>query len=240
MGKHVMMKLYSGPLSLFARKVEIGLSEKGLVEGRDYAREMVPFTQERGYQPKHPAVLAVNPKGQVPVLVDGDLRLYDSTLILEYLDDKFPAPPLLPKTAEARAAVRQMELYADEVLFPLMRKLGYRTEALPDDAARRDVLEAAGQAAEAEIARHFARLDAQLGGKDFLCGDISIADIGLFMTMLYIRRMHGPRLDPYPALARWWERLMARPGFARAAEEIAAADRAMTPALAEYAQLRKD
>jgi glutathione S-transferase len=235
-----MMKLYSGPLSLFARKVEIGLSEKGLVEGRDYGREMVPFTQERGYQPKHPAVLAVNAKGQVPVLMVGELGLFDSTLILEYLDDKFPAPPLLPKGAEARASVRQMELYADEILFPLMRKLAYRTEALPVDAAQRNALEAAGKTAEAEIAQHFAKLDAQLSGKDFLCGEISIADIALFMTMLYIRRMHGPKLEPFPALARWWTRLMQRPGFARAAEEIAAADRAMTPALAEYAKVRTD
>ena len=63
------MKLYSAPLSLFARKVEIALREKGLA----FERVMVPFSQERGYAPKHPDVLAANPKGQVPVLVDGDL-----------------------------------------------------------------------------------------------------------------------------------------------------------------------
>jgi len=238
LGKQIMMKLYSGPLSLFSRKVEIAFAEKGLVEGRDYEREMVPFSQERGYQPKHPMVLAVNPKGQVPVLVDGDLRLFDSTLILEYLDDKLPMPPLLPKAASARAGARQIELYADEILFPLMRKLAYRTEALPDDAERRAALEATGKETEAAIAQEFARLDAPLGGKDFLCGGISIADIGLFMTMLYIRRMHGPKLDAFPSLARWWQQLMRRPGFARAADEIAAADRAMTPALAAYAKLR--
>ena len=86
------MKLYSGPLSLFSRKVEIALGEKGLA----FERVMVPFTQERGYQPKHPVVLEVNPKGQVPVLVvDDTLRLYDSTLIFDYLEDAFPRPPLL-------------------------------------------------------------------------------------------------------------------------------------------------
>ena len=81
-------------------------------------------------------------------------------------------------------------------------------------------------------------LDQQVGGRDFMWNEISIADIGLFMTMLYIRRMHGPALDPFPSLARWWAQVMARPGFARAAEEIAAADRAMTPALAQYAAMR--
>jgi glutathione S-transferase len=230
-----MMKLYSGPLSLFSRKVEIALSEKGLVEGRDYEREMVPFSQERGYQPKHPTVLAVNPKGQVPVLVTEQVSLFDSTLILEYLEDRFPTPRLLPKGFAARAEARQQELYADEILFPLMRKLAYRTEALPGDPERRNALEAAGKEAEAAIAGEFAKLDAQLANRDFLWREISIADIGVFMTMLYIRRMHGPTLDPYPALARWWGGLMTRPGFARASEEIAAADRAMTPALKTYA-----
>lgn len=233
-----MMKLYSGPLSLFSRKVEIALAEKGLIEGRDYEREMVPFTQERGYQPKHPVVLEVNPKGQVPVLVTEQVSLFDSTLILEHLEDRFPAPPLLPKGFAVRAEVRQQELYADEILFPMMRKLAYRTGPLPADAAERAALEKTGQDAEAAIAREFAMLDDQVDGREFMWNDLSIADIGLFMTMLYIRRMHGPALDPFPSLARWWAQLMARPGFARAAEEIAAADRAMTPALAEYAKMR--
>src|SRR6266704_5867910 len=104
------MKLYSGPLSLFARKVEIALGEKGLA----FEREMVPFTQAAGYAPKHPAVLAANPKAQVPVLVDGDLTLFDSTLIFEYLEDAYATPPLYPPGAKARARCRLIELSADE------------------------------------------------------------------------------------------------------------------------------
>ena len=96
------MKLYSGPLSLFSRKVEIALNEKGLA----FEREMVPFSQAQGYAPKHPAVLAANPKGQVPVLVDGALTLFDSTLIMEYLDDAYPTPPLRPAEPAARARCR--------------------------------------------------------------------------------------------------------------------------------------
>ena len=60
------MKLYSGPLSLFSRKVEIALHEKGLA----FEQVLVPFTQTKGYDPRNPDVLAINPKGQVPVLVD--------------------------------------------------------------------------------------------------------------------------------------------------------------------------
>src|SRR5213075_2845230 len=92
------MLLYSGPLSLFSRKVEIALNEKGL----PFERVMVPFTQAAGYAPKHPAVLAANPKAQVPVLVDGDLTLFDSTVIFEYLEDAYPVPPLYPAGADRR------------------------------------------------------------------------------------------------------------------------------------------
>lgn len=229
------MKLYSGPLSLYARKVEIALTEKGLFDACE--REMVPFNQQVGYQPKHPVVLAVNPKGQVPVLVDGDLALFDSTLILEYLEEAYPAPPLFPQGAAARARCRMLELYADDVLFALMRRLGHRSDMPPEDPAERAAQIAQGRAAEAAIAHEFAALDVKLAGKDFFCGDLSIADIALFMTILYIRRLLGPKLDAYPALAAWQGRLLQRPGFARAAAEIAAADRALTPARAEHAKL---
>src|SRR5438445_756592 len=105
------MLLYSGPLSLFSRKVEVALAEKAV----PYQRVMAPFTQTKGYAPKHPAVLAANPKGQVPVLADGDLILYDSTVIIEYLDEKYPEPLLSPKEPQARARCRLLELEADEV-----------------------------------------------------------------------------------------------------------------------------
>ncbi len=82
------MKLYSAPLSLFARKVEVALGEKGL----RFERIVVPFSQAEGYKPKNADVLAANPKGQVPVLVDNGLTLYDSTVILEYLEDAYPSP----------------------------------------------------------------------------------------------------------------------------------------------------
>ena len=80
------MKLYSGLLSLFSRKVEIALNEKGL----SFERIMVPFNQTVGYSPKHPEVLAVNPKGQIPILIDADLKLYDSTLTSNIL--RMPIP----------------------------------------------------------------------------------------------------------------------------------------------------
>jgi glutathione S-transferase len=74
--------LYSGPLSMFGAKVQIAALEKGL----DFDLVMVEYDSQRGYDPKHPDVLRINPKRQVPVLVHGDLELFDSTQIFEYLD----------------------------------------------------------------------------------------------------------------------------------------------------------
>lgn len=219
------VKLYSGPLSLFARKVEIALHEKSL----PFEREMVAFTQAAGYAPKHPAVLAANPKGQVPVLVDGDLTLFDSTVIFEYLEDAYPAPPLYPEGAKPRARCRLIELEADEILLPLVRSLMFRNAPPDPDAEGQRLRESEGERAEAAITAHYGLLTEKLGGRDYFCGEFSVADIAMFMTVLFVLRLRGPRLAGFPALAAWYARVGARPSAAKAAAEIAAADRALSP-----------
>lgn len=223
-----MLKLYVGPLSLFSRKVEIALLEKDI----PYEREFVAFTQERGYEPRHPAVLAHNPKRQVPVLVDGDLAIFDSTVILEYLEDLYPDPALYPPTPQERARCRLAELDADEILFVPVRPLLFRTEPPHPDAAIQEKRVADALASEQVIAARFRDLDAQLGERDFFCGNqLTAADIGLFMTVLFTQRLMGPSLAPHQSLAGWYQRLGARPAFAKIAAEIAAADRELSPSL---------
>ncbi|HEX9843048.1 MAG TPA: glutathione S-transferase family protein [bacterium] len=221
------MKLYLGPLSLFSRKVDIALREKGLA----CEREFVAFSQAQGYAPKHPAVLAANPKGQVPVLVDGALTLYDSTVILEYLEDAYPAPPLYPRDAAARARCRLLELYADEVLFQPVRPLLHRSEPPHPDAETRHRREHEALQAESALLERYGTLQQQLGGAAWFCGDFSVADIALFMTVLWAQRLLAPRLAGHPALAGWYERMAARPSVAAVAAEIAAADRQLSPDL---------
>jgi glutathione S-transferase len=221
------MKLYSGPLSLFSRKVEIALHEKGL----SFEREMVSFTQAKGYSPRHPAVLAANPKAQVPVLVDGDLTLFDSTLIFEYLEDSHPQPALWPADPKARARGRQVELFADEILLPLVARLMHRSEPPDSDAERRERRDAEARLAESALAARFGQLADQLQGKDFLCGTYSYADIAMFMVVFWALRLKGTRLGTFPALESWYERVGARPAVARVAAEIIAADRELSPAL---------
>ena len=218
------MKLYSGPLSLFTGKVRIALDEKGLV----YELVSVPFSQALGYQPKHPDVLAANPKGQVPVLVDGDLSLFDSTIILEYLEDRYPTPALYPAEPAERAWCRQLEAAADEILFPfvfeLIQEVFYKASPAERDNARI-------AKAHAGIAAHYDGLEHKLGTRPYLCGEFGVADIGYFLTVTFATGLGAPLGDAHPQLQAWYDRVRDRPAVTKEAMGLAMAA-AGTPAVA--------
>lgn len=218
------MLLYSGPLSLFSRKVEIALVEKNIA----FDRVIVPFSQTMGYAPKHPVVIAANPKSQVPVLVDGDLTLYDSTVIIEYLEDRHPSPSLFPREPAARARCRLLELEADEVLLVPVRALMFRSEPPGPDTLRRQEQEGAAVKAEGEILANYAALAAKLGGQDYLCGTFSVADIATFMNIHHGLRLGAPPLSDHQNLSAWHLKLAKRPSFAKVITEMAAADRELS------------
>ncbi len=213
------MKLYSGPLSLFSAKARVALREKGL----EAEIVSVPFSRERAYEPKHPEVLAHNPKAQVPVLVDGDLAIYDSTRILEYLEDRHPEPALYPRDPAERARCRQLEAEADELVFPhvweLIQEVFYETDPARRDGAR------VKEATEA-IHRLFDRLDAHLearpGDRPNLCGDFSVADIGTFLTITFAATLGAGIQPSQPNLQAWFARMAERPSLAAEAAEMTA------------------
>jgi glutathione S-transferase len=207
------MRLYSGPLSLFTAKVRIALAEKGLA----YERVEVGWSLARRYEPHHPDVLALNPKKQVPVLVDGELAVYDSTLIFEYLEDRHPEPPLYPRDVAGRARCRQLEAAADEILFPhvwtLIDKGFY-----PAGGAGRD--EAALAGARAAIGRYCDERDKELSDRAWLCGDFSVADIASFVFLNAAATLGAPVRADQTRLSRWFERTAARPAVAREVAEL--------------------
>jgi glutathione S-transferase len=92
------MQLWSGTLSTFSTKVRIACGEKGIAVT---IREL-PWSRQSSFA-KSAEFMALSPRGEVPVLVDGDLVLYDSTVINEYLEEKYPEPRLLPRTPVSRA-----------------------------------------------------------------------------------------------------------------------------------------
>ncbi|VWB10224.1 glutathione S-transferase [Burkholderia lata] len=202
------MKIISGPLSMFGAKVEIAAHEKGI----EFELVMVPFSQQRGYDPRHPDVLRINPKRQVPVLIDGDLDLFDSTQIFEYLEDLKPDPALWPAHPAARAIARQLEHCSDEICFPhVVRLMGL--EETPDDPA--------AQAARAEAAQYYRRMERVLADREFLAETYSYADIAFYMAQLFGARKGAPMTDETPRLLAWRERMTARPAVRKVAGAMA-------------------
>ncbi len=227
-----MITLYSGPVSWFARKVEIALLEKHI----PFQQILVPFTQTQGYHSKPESLTRINPKGQVPVMIDGEAELYDSTVIIEYLDDAFPSHPLLPASPQARARCRLWDVFADEVMLVPIRKLMHRTEPHDHQSPRWQELETEAARAVPTIAAHFDQLNAALNGRDYLCGEFSLADISCFMPVIWSDRLAGPAFETRTNLRRWYKALLQRPSFSRVTGEIAAQDKALSaPVVDAYA-----
>jgi glutathione S-transferase len=195
------LKIYSGPLSMFGAKVEIAAREKGV----EFDLVMVPFDFERGYAPKHAEVLRINPKHQVPVLVDGNVQIFDSTQIFEYLEDRWPEPPLWPRSIAKRAQARKLELYSDEVFFPhVIRLMGLRGNPDPVDAPE-------WKKARAEIETHYIWMNQLLQDREYIADQFSYADIAFYMAQFFAARHTVPMTAEHSNLVAWRERMVGRP-----------------------------
>lgn len=216
------MKLYSGPLSMFGAKAEIAVHEKGIA----FDLEMVAFSQAAGYSPKHHEVLRINPKRQVPVLVDGGLEIFDSTQIFEYLEDRFPDPALWPRDPAARARARQLELKSDEVFFPHVIGL----MGLGGDRARPE-----WRQAHDGLTAFYDAMEHQLADRDWLAGPYTYADIAFFMAQFFAARHAVPMTVAHPRLNAWRRRMAARPAVARVYDAMCAYLRSIDYPVPDYA-----
>ena len=185
---------------MFGAKAEIALREKAI----DFELTMVPFDRQHGYEPKHPVVLRVNPKRQVPVLIDGEVEIFDSTQIFEYLEDKYPRPPLWPESPAERARARQLEHRSDEVFFPhVIRLMGLR--GTPDPVDSPDWVKA-----RAGIEHYYASMELILNGRSYLAGPYTYADIALYMAQFFAARHTVPMTTSHPNLLAWRSRVARR------------------------------
>ena len=196
-----MIKLYDFSLSPRARKVRITLAAKGL------AYEKVPIDITTGEQ-KTPEYLAINPYGKVPALQDNGTTVYESTIIMEYLNDTYPTPPLLPDDIGQRARARVLMHYADNPYESAVATLAGEFLLKPLQGGTTDH-EVVSQA-NAALTRCFDHLTSELGNNDFLVGStLTLADIPYVAWALLFPRLN---VDiPHPRLEAWINRLKEQP-----------------------------
>ncbi len=207
------MQLWSGVLSPFSAKVRIALGEKGL----RYDTREIPWSRKTLWGPKPAEFLAVSPHGKVPLLIDGPLAIYDSTVICEYLEDRHPRPPLFPADPAERARCRQLEDEADqsmaEEVTPLVQELFTKTDGASRDMAR------VALAADA-LQRRYGVLDAVLADREYLCGPFTVADIATFMVVAFASTLGSAPGEAHRNLQGWFERVRTRPVVAREFEAM--------------------
>jgi glutathione S-transferase len=196
------MRLHWHPFSIFPRRIRIALHEKAI----PYEDVIVDLP---GGALRSPEFRRLNPFGQVPVLEDRDLVLYESVAILEYLEETHPATPLLPRDPVARARTRQLMLTAGDYLAPAFHRWVMRFFT-PESAWDRDDQARAVE----EIGVHLDVLESVLGGRDYLAGAFSLADVcyAPFTCELESTAL-GHLLTGRPRVRAWVDRLNARPAL---------------------------
>src|SRR5215472_6780851 len=203
------MRLYTYYRSQASFRVRIALNLKGLAHDDTYLH------LEKGDQ-FAAEYRALNPQMVVPTLIDGDVKLFQSLAILEYLEEKYPEPPLLPRDAAARAWVRGLALIniADShpLLVPRIRHYLLDDLKLSQEQMVGWInhwLGAGLAAMETLLAEH------QESGR-FCHGDTpTLADIGV-MTQVTPAKTFGADLSAYPRVMRVYDTCMAIPAFADA------------------------
>ena len=202
------MELCDHPFSPYAFKVRAALYEKGIPHEKREIR-----TQRDREQ-----LLRVNPRGEVPALVEAGAAISDSKVICAYLEDRFPDPPLHPRDPLLRARCRELELKSDNEIDPCVLVLGILELMRPELA--KQVPDALPNT-EAALRRHYAYLERELAGREWFLGDFSLVDIALTPHLRSAAFMGHPPGPEHPGLAAWLERGAKRPSLARAMREFA-------------------
>jgi glutathione S-transferase len=179
---------------------ELGLPYDIVFHARDAQTNLAPDSLKK-----------IHPLGKSPVLQDGDTTVIESGAILEYLVRRHGKGRLAPAESSPDWA-RHLQLlhYAEgSAMLPVMLKL--YTSRLGEAGAP------LAPRITSEIENHFGYLDGELAGREFFVGkDLTIADVNLTFVIQAARLLHG--LDKFPSLARFLERMQARPAYKRALE----------------------
>jgi glutathione S-transferase/RNA polymerase-associated protein len=207
-----MITLYEHPLSPYAQKCKIALYEKNV----DFSAVLPDLLSTRGPSSD---LAAVNPRLEVPTLVDGDTAIFDSTIILEYIEERWPDPALLPSTPAERARVRMIEEVVDTqydaVNWGMMEMLVFKR-------AEGDLLGSILARASDQTAGLHSWLTRQLGDRKWMNGDsFGWADLSV-VPYVNASAFFGHAPDSSSKLGAWHARVNERPSVAKTAAAAAA------------------
>ncbi len=190
------VRLFENPLSPFARKVKIALYEKGI----PFERIEVNLGVE-GQDAVFQDFVMTSPRREVPGLVDAEVRVFDSTVILEYLDDRWPQPQLLPSSAAERARVRMLEEMMDTEYEAVawgiaeVKLFGRAEGALAEQLLTR---------ASLQLQRLWNRLERELEGRTWMNGDrFGRGDAAVYPHLMTSTMLGYPLGERHPRLLRW-------------------------------------
>jgi len=211
----VPLTLFEHPLSPYARKVKIALYEKGIAFDRVHIEPLRLKSDDTHYE----AFSAAGPRLEVPCLVDGDFRCFDSTIIVDYLDERWPERPLLHGAPEARARARMVEEICDTsfdaINWGLMELRFFRRAS--GEAAER-MAAAAGE----QLGRMWDRLERELDDRDWMSGNaFGRADASLIVHVTASALFGFAPLDRHLRLRAWSARCLEVPSVQRDAADLA-------------------
>jgi len=211
------MLLYEHPLSSYAQKVKIALREKGLAFD-------VETPQAVGSGSSGGAFAAASLRLEVPALIDGEARIFDSTIILEYLEDKYPSPALLPRNPAARAEARMIEDVCDTLYEAINWGLGEIGWFKRAEGKLADEMKAK---AGSQTRQLLDWLEGKLGSRTWFGGDFGWADLSVAP---YLNRSVHYGIGPAEGspLRAWHKRACERPSVAATFMEFEAARQGMT------------
>ena len=208
------MKLYNANLSPNAFRVRVVASELGI------ELDVIEVDFRKG-EHKSELYLAINPNGKVPVLVDGDFVLWESRAINAYLAGLRPERGLYPAEPKKRAMVDQWSYWQAVHLGPAMQRVVFERYLKPKFGMG-ETDETVIEPQLKELAQFLPILDANLTGKEWVAGDLSLADFAVGSTFIY-RKPAGVSLDEVPNIAAWMTRLESRPSWQAAIAPVLSA-----------------
>jgi glutathione S-transferase len=200
------MLIVGSHVSPYVRKVLVALAIKGI------AHEVDPITPFYG----NDDFSRLSPLRRIPVLIDGELVLNDSTIICEYLDEVQPEPPLMPRNPADRARARWLEEFADSRLGDLIIwRLFFPRVVAPRVFGKAPDEADLAQVAEVELPAALDWIEAQAPGEGFLFGPVCTGEIGL-ACFFRNAAIAGWTIDPvrWPRASAWVARVQALPEFA--------------------------